>query len=135
MILAKERITKKENKLISDSFFASINKTKIRSRTLSQLLNGSTEVVIEGLSLDYCLFYSSLYTLDLGFPTTVHVDMVDLLHADQDILGKVKMSGGNITTWATWKKGLEERNNMTIIVVIVCIMLIYYVLCLIMKCT
>ena len=99
------------------------------------MLNGTTKVVIEGLSLDYCLVYSSLYTLDLGFPTTVLVDMVDLLHADQDILCKVEMAGGNITTWATWKKELEERNNMTIIAVIVCIMLIYYVLCLVLKCT
>ena len=42
---------------------------------LKEMVKGSTEVVVVGLAMDYCVGYTSLESLELGYPTTLLRDM------------------------------------------------------------
>ena len=103
--------------------------------------------------MDYCVGYTSLHSLELGYPTTLLRDMTRTMQDKaRDIMDHVQMSGGKVTTWNTWKtelddwerakevaeflilkSGLEERNNMAIFAVILFMILTYFMLLLIIK--
>ena len=143
-------------KLIVDSYVDVDNNTRkcgSGRMGLRELLNRSTEVVVVGLAMDYCVGYTSLHSLELGYPTTLLRDMTRTMQDKaRDIMDYVQMSGGKVTTWNTWKtelddwerakevaeflilkSGLEERNNMAIFAVILFMILTYFMLLLIIK--
>ena len=107
-----------------------------------------------GLAMDYCVGYTSLHSLELGYPTTLLRDMTRHVkkYRGEDMLSQVKSEGGHVTTWNSWKNelddwerakevavflveksGLEKRNNLAILAVILFMILTYFLLLAIIK--
>ena len=73
-------------------------------------MKGSTEVVVVGLAMNYCVGYTSLESLELGYPNTLLRDMRRpvKIETGEDGAGYVEGGGGQVTTWNSWRKELED---------------------------
>jgi len=144
----KSKIIQKGTNPMIDSYSAFFDNTGIKfsgSTGLKELVKGSTEVVVVGLAMDYCVGFTSLHSLELGYPTTLLRDMTRPVNkkTGEEMLGKVKEEGGQVTTWNSWKNelddwekakevaeflihnvGVMERDNLVIIVAILAFMFV-----------
>ena len=82
-----------------DSYSAFFDNTGIKgsgSTGLKEMVMGSTEVVVVGLAMDYCVGYTSLHSLELGYPTTLLRDMTRSvkIQTGENMLAMVRDEGG-----------------------------------------
>ena len=82
-----------------DSYSAFFDNTGIKgsgSTGLKEMVKGSTEVVVVGLAMDYCVGYTSLHSLELGYPTTLLRDMTRSvkIQTGENMLAMVRDEGG-----------------------------------------
>ena len=96
-----------------DSYSAFFDNTGIKgsgSTGLKEMVKGSTEIVVVGLAMDYCVGYTSLHSLELGYPTTLLRDMTRPVKkkTGEDMLVQVRDERGQVTTWNSWRKELED---------------------------
>ena len=70
------------------------------------MVSGSTEVVVVGLALDFCLGSTSIDSLKLEYPTTLLLDMTKPVNEETgaEMLLKVEMAGGRVTSFQEWKE-------------------------------
>ena len=63
-----------------------------------------------GLAMDYCVGYTSLHSLELGYPTTLLKDMTRPVKkkTGDDMLAQVIDEGGQVTTWNSWRNELDD---------------------------
>eukprot|EP00090_Calanus_glacialis_P004907 TRINITY_DN1369_c0_g1_i1.p1 TRINITY_DN1369_c0_g1~~TRINITY_DN1369_c0_g1_i1.p1 ORF type:complete len:345 (+),score=73.63 TRINITY_DN1369_c0_g1_i1:291-1325(+) len=109
----KTKIIQKGTNPMIDSYSAFFDNTGIKgsgSTGLKEMVKGSTEIVVVGLAMDYCVGYTSLHSLELGYPTTLLRDMTRpvKIQTGEDMLAKVRNEGGQVTTWNSWRKELED---------------------------
>eukprot|EP00092_Neocalanus_flemingeri_P037991 GFUD01041359.1.p1 GENE.GFUD01041359.1~~GFUD01041359.1.p1 ORF type:complete len:335 (+),score=77.76 GFUD01041359.1:62-1066(+) len=105
-------IQKGTNPMI-DSYSAFFDNTGIKfsgSTGLRELVKGSTEVVVVGLAMDYCVGFTSLHSLELGYPTTILRDMTRPVnkHTGEDMMGQVMREGGQVSTWNRWQNEMDD---------------------------
>jgi len=109
LVPENSRLIKKGKDPEIDSYSAFFDNTGIQgagSTGLDEMIQQSTEVVVVGLALDYCVGSTSLDALKLKFPTTILKDMtkpVDTLTGEAMILD-VEMAGGQVMTFQEWKE-------------------------------
>ena len=94
-----------------DSYSAFFDNTGVAgagSTGLDQIVAGSTEIVVVGVALDFCVGSTILDSLELGFQTTLLMDMTKPVNDDTgaEMLLKVESAGGWVTTFQEWKEGL-----------------------------
>jgi len=109
----KTKIIQKGTNPVIDSYSAFFDNTGIKfsgSTGLKELVKGSTEIVVVGLAMDYCVGFTSLDSLMLGYPTTLLRDMARPVKKEtgEDMLERVRREGGLVTTWNSWKKELDD---------------------------
>jgi nicotinamidase/pyrazinamidase len=87
-----------------DSYSAFFDNARQRSTGLGEYLKGQgvTEVYLAGVATDYCILYSALDALDLGFSVHVVIDAcraINLKPQDEEhALAKITARGGHIIT-------------------------------------
>ena len=76
------------------------------STGLDEMVAESTEIVVVGLALDFCVGSTSLDSLKLEFPTTLLMDMTKPVNEESgaEMLLQVEMAGGRVTTFQEWKE-------------------------------
>jgi nicotinamidase/pyrazinamidase len=88
-----------------DSYSAFFDNAQQKSTGLADYLNeqGIKELYLAGLTTDYCIKYSALDALKLGFKTHVIVDACRGInvhaHDSDQALNEIKCAGGNLTTY------------------------------------
>ena len=80
------------------------------STGLKEMVRGSTEIVVVGLAMDYCVGWTSLDSVELGYPTTMLADMSRPVNKmkGEEMKRKVREVGGQVTTWNSWKNELDD---------------------------
>jgi len=109
----KTKIVQKGTNPRIDSYSAFFDNTGIMgsgSTGLKDMVKGSTEIVVVGLAMDYCVGYTSLHSVELGYPTTLLRDMSRPVKAEtgEGMLDQVRNAGGQVTTWNSWKNELDD---------------------------
>ena len=92
-----------------DSYSAFFDNTGVvgaGSTGLDSMVAGSTEIVVVGVALDFCVGFTSLDSLKLDFPTTLLTDMTKPVNVEsrEEMLAKVEMAGGRVMTYQEWKQ-------------------------------
>jgi len=109
----KSQVIQKGTNPILDSYSAFFDNTDIKGSGdtgLKRLVKDSTEIVVVGLAQDYCVAFTSIDSLDLGFPTFVltdHTRPVDK-KTGEVMMEKVRDAGGIVTTLGDYVDELEE---------------------------
>lgn len=109
----KSKIIQKGTNPMLDSYSAFFDNTGIKfsgSTGLRELVQESTEIVVVGLALDYCVGFTSLHSLELGYPTTLLSDLSRPVakKSGEEMLSRVRRQGGMVTTREEWKKELDD---------------------------
>jgi len=109
----KTKVVQKGTNPMIDSYSAFFDNTGIKgsgSTGLREMVEGSTEIVVVGLAMDYCVGYTSLHSVELGYPTTLLMDMSRPVNKEtgEEMKNKVRNAGGQVTTWNSWKNELDD---------------------------
>lgn len=109
----KTKVIQKGTNPMIDSYSAFFDNTGIKgsgSTGLKELVVGSTEIVVVGLAMDYCVGFTSLHSLELGYPTTMLGDMSRPVNKEtgEAMKQKVLNAGGQVTTWNSWRNELDD---------------------------
>ena len=78
------------------------------STGLDKIVEKSTEIAVVGLAQDFCVGFTCLDSLSLGFHTTMLVDLARPVRKEsgEEMIGKVERAGGQINTFQEWKQEL-----------------------------
>merc|ERR1712179_167808 len=92
-----------------DSYSAFYDNTGVvgaGSTGLDAMVVNTTEIVVVGLALDFCVGLTSLDSLKLAFPTTLLRDMTKPVHQESgaEMLLQVELAGGRVTTFQEWQQ-------------------------------
>ena len=92
-----------------DSYSAFYDNTGVvgaGSTGLDMMVVNTTEMVVVGLALDYCVGLTSLDSLKLAFPTTLLLDMTKPVHQESgaEMLVQVELAWGRVTTYQEWQQ-------------------------------
>lgn len=109
----KTKVIQKGTNPMIDSYSAFFDNTGLPgsgSTGLKDLVAGSTEIVVVGLALDYCVGFTSLHSLELGYPTTLLSDLSRPVSpgTGEQMMSRVRDKGGQVTTWNSWRDELED---------------------------
>jgi len=109
----KTKIIQKGTNPMIDAYSVFFDNTGIKgsgSTGLKEMVRGSTEIVVVGLAMDYCVGWTSLDSVELGYPTTMLADMSRPVNKmkGEEMKRKVREVGGQVTTWNSWKNELDD---------------------------
>jgi len=95
-----------------DSYSAFYDNTGIPgsgSTGLTDMVAGSTEIVVVGLATDYCVGSTSLHAIQEGFPTTLLRDLARPVSEEtgKAMEQKVEAARGWVENSSDWKKSLD----------------------------